>query len=293
MLGLAAWAAWLCPAQWAAAEHPIEVQRLAAKGEYMKALVAYDAMPERRRTSQSAIAAGRSAWALGLNSRAIETFEDVLQDETLSNIDRGRTLLSRAIIEFQESRYSTSVLYAERAARQLESPSVLRAKVWLLWGQGLSRMNSWVPAEEKFEKALVEASSEDLGMVHFELGVVEEALGKNQEAKEHFEKVPLEHEKTPLAIRHLAMLALGESRFDEALFWLEKGRKDYRDSFLDSWVDYARVEAAIGLNDADKVRTVRVEAAKQYPPSDKWFNLLEAAAEGFEWKRLVGEGAQG
>ncbi len=277
----------------AGAEHPIEVQRLAASGDYLKALSAYEAIPQRRRTSYSTIAAARSAWALGLTARASEEFDRVLSEDTLEPVDKGRVLLSRAIIEYQERRYPTAALFAERSSRELQEPTVLRAKVWLLWGQALNKMDAYPAAEEKLAKALEESSIEDLGTIHYETGLVKEALGKIQEAREHFEKVPLEHEKTPLAMRHLATLALQDGKYADALFWLEKGRKDFRDNFLDSWVDYAQVQAAIGLNNVDKVRSIRAEAQKQFPPSDKWFSLLEAAAEGYEWKRAGGEDRQG
>lgn len=277
----------------AGAEHPIDVQRLAAKGDYMKALSTYDSMPERRRTTYSSIAAARSAWALGLTNRAVEEFERVLQDNSVSKVDRGRVLLSRGIIEFQEGRYPTAAVFADRSARELEQPSSLRAKVWLLWGQSLMRMASWAPAEEKALKALEEGSDEDLGEIHYTIGVVQQMLGRNTEARQHFEKVPLEHERTPLAIRNLAEIALEDGRYEDVLFWLDKGRKDYSDNFLDSWVDYTAVEAAIGMDDVEKVRSVRAEAARQFPPSDKWFNLIEAAAEGYEWKRLALQGKEG
>lgn len=277
----------------AMAEHPIEVQRLAARGDYLKALSTYDAIPQRKRTSYSTIAAARSAWALGLTKRASEEFDRALSEDSLEPVDKGRVLLSRAIIEYQEGRHPTAVLFAERSSRELQEPSVLRAKVWLLWGQALNKMDAYPVAEEKLARALEEASVEDLGTIHYEIGLVKEALGKIQEAREHFEKVPLEHEKTPLAMRHLATLSLQDGKYEDAMFWLEKGRKDFRDNFLDSWVDYAQIEAAIGLDNVDKVRSIRAEAEKQYPPSDKWFSLLEAAAEGYEWKRAGGEGQPG
>lgn len=275
------------------AQHPIDVQRLTAEGEYLKALSVYDALPDRRKTTYAIISAGRSAWALGLYNRAIGEFEKALQDETLEKVDRARILLSRGIIEFQEDRYPTAALFADRASQELDQPSILRAKVWLLWGQALQKMNAAAPAEEKLKKALEEASDEDLGEVHYSFGLAEEALGKNKEAKDHFERVPLDHEKTPLAIRHLASISIQDGRYSDALFWLEKGRKDFRDSFLDSWVDYTQVQAAIGLNDVERVRSIRIDAGKQYPPSDKWYNLLEAAAESFEWKRVDGRGKKG
>jgi len=269
----------------ALAQHPIDVERLAAKGEYMKALLAYDALPERRHTPESAIAAGRSAWALGLTKRATEEFDKALQSQKLDSPSSARVLLSKGIIEYQEGRFPTAVLYAERAAAIVAQPTPLRAKILLLWGQALSRMSHYVQAEGKITQALEEASDEDLPEVNYMLGTVRAALGKNDEARQNFEKIPLEHERTSEAIRQLAVLSLQTAHFEDAIFWLEKGKKDFHDSFLDSWVDYVELQAAIGLDDVEKVRAVRTQAATEYPPSDKWFNLLEAAAEAYEWKK--------
>jgi hypothetical protein len=82
------------------------------------------------------------------------------------------------------------------------------------------------------------------------------------------------------------MIALDTGKMKSASFWLKKGRAEYPDSFLDSWVDYALLRIAMSENDQVAVREVRAAATKKYPPSDPWLNLLQAAAEGFEWARL-------
>ena len=267
------------------AQHPIDVERLAAKGDYMKALLAYDALPDRRHTVESAIAAGRSAWALGLTKRAVEEFDKALQSDKLDPSSKARVLLSKGIIEFQEGRYPTAVLYADRAAANIAQPTPLRAKVLLLWGQALSRMNQYAQAEGKISQALEEASDEDLPEINYMLGTVQSALGKNEDARRCFERIPLEHERTSEAIRQLAVLSLQTAHFEDAIFWIEKGKKDFHDNFLDSWVDYVELQAAIGMDDIAKVRAVRAQASTEYPPSDKWLNLLDAAAEAYEWKK--------
>ena len=109
-------------------------------------------------------------------------------------------------------------------------------------------------------------------------------LGKYDEARQQLENIPLNHERTAMAIRHLAHIALKGERFETAGFWLQRGRETYPDSFIDSWVDYAMLEIAVHLGDSAQVEMVRAQAQQKYPPSDQWLGLLNAAAESYEWK---------
>lgn len=288
--GVSLFVAVVAAAMPAAAQHPVEVQRLAASGDYFVALTTFERMPRRIATTESIIAAARSAWGLGLASRAQEEFDRALRDEKLPEDEKARLFLSKGIIEYQEGRYQVAVLHAERATSIVDnllptSASPLRAKALLLWGDGLSRLGSHGDAEARYVRALDDAAIDDLPQINFSLGLCRRALGKYEAARSNFESVPLGHELTPDAIRNLAILALDTGKLQAADFWLSKGRSDYPDSFLDSWVDYAMMRVAIGSNDVAAVRTLRETAGKKYPPSDQWLTLLQAAAESYEWSR--------
>ncbi len=58
------------------AQHSIDVQRLAAKGEYFEALANYEKLPKRRANTEAITAAARSAWGLGLSDRAIQEYDN-------------------------------------------------------------------------------------------------------------------------------------------------------------------------------------------------------------------------
>ncbi len=276
----------------AAAQHPIEVQRLAAKGDFFEALRIYDKMPRRKTTPEAAVAAGKAAWALSLPNRAIEEFEKALQSENLDDVQRGRLLLSRGIIEYQENRHRVAILYAEKALGVLKQASPLRAKAWLLWGESLSRLKSYGAAEHKYLKALEESPEADAPAIHYLLGVAQQKLGKLKEARENLEKIPLYHDDTPNALRRLAEISLAEKKFEEAAFWLKRGRRDYPESFLDSWVEYALLEIAIQRKDKTAVAQIQEAAQQKYPPSDAWLSLLNAAAEEYRWRDSHGEEAK-
>ena len=269
------------------AQHPIDVQRKSANAEYFEALLAYDKMPKRIATSESTIAAGRSAWALGLTQRAIDEFDAALRNEKLDPTSRARLSLSRGIIEFQEERYQTALLYAQRAVQSLEQAGPLRGRVWLLWAQSLAQLGSYGAAAEKYTLALAEVKSEDLPDVHFLAGECELHLGRNEEARQHFESVPLQHERTAEAMRNLGRIALESGKFSNAAFWLKKGRADYPDSFLDSWVDYALMQAAIHEKDENAIKTISEEAVQRYPPSDFWLNMMNAELQASKWKQFA------
>lgn len=270
------------------AQHPVEVQKLAAKGEHLKALTAYEAMPKRRLTPEAQIAAARSAWALGMTKKASDIFDKVLQDNSIDEFEKARIILARGIIEYQEGRYQVASHFAERAASLLPEKSALRARVYLLWGQSLERLSQAALAEEKLRIAVEEGDDNDRIEAFYALGVCQQKLGKLDEAKTSFENIPLESERTSQAIRELASIALAKKNYSDALFWLHKGRKEYTNDFVDSWVDYSMIQSAIHEKNSNLVRKIREDALKQHPPSDGWIVLLDAAAERYEWENMGG-----
>lgn len=268
------------------AQHSMDVQRRSADTEHLAALVAYERTPRRTLSSEARIAAGRSAWALSLSDRALEEFERVASDSALDPVEQARLHLSAGIIHFQEGRYQVASVKAERAVALLSTAGPLRSKANFLWAESLYRLGSLGPAAEKYGVALSEAAPEDQPDIHFALGTCARGLGTYEVAREHFEKVPLRHERTPEAIRNLAEIALDMKNFTNAGFWLARGRSDYPDQFLDSWTDYALVRVAIQSGKLNEVRELRAQAQGKYPPSDGWLTLLNAEAEAYEWQVL-------
>ncbi|NLF25317.1 MAG: tetratricopeptide repeat protein [Deltaproteobacteria bacterium] len=273
------------------AQHPIEVQRKASSGDYLEALALYDRLPRRQITTSATVAAAKSAWALSLPERAVAEFDQALQDKQLGKGERARLLLSRGIIEYQEGHFQVAILYAEKSLKQLKTASPLQAKAWLLWGESLSQLKSYGAAEEKYQKALEASLPAERPEVHYLLGVCQMKLGRLVQARQNFERVPLQHARTADALRGLAELSLQQGQSAQAVFWLNKGRQDYPDKFLDCWVDYILVRAAVEMKDAKQVKLLQAEAQKKYPPSDYWLTLLNAAAEAFNWQMSKGAGS--
>ncbi|MEZ4755112.1 MAG: tetratricopeptide repeat protein [Bdellovibrionota bacterium] len=267
----------------ASAQHPVEIQQQTADGDHFRALVDFEKLPKRRQTIESRLAAAKSAWALGLVERAAAEYDLLLREEGLEDHEKAKVLLSRGIIELQEGNFDIASVYAEKAIKKLDKSSPLRSRAWMLWGQGLFDSKSYGSACQKFKKALDEALPAEKPEVEYNIGKCERRLGKNDNALEHFQKIPLHHEKTPSAVRNLAHLSLESGQYEQAAFWLAKGRQEYPDYFLDSWVDYALMKVAIHERDSEKVVSIKQTAVAKYPPSDGWLALINAASEAYHW----------
>lgn len=281
-------ALWTCTA-WGQSQTPTDVQMLSSNGEHYKALVTYEKIPKRRITTDAKIAYGRSCWALGLTKEAVAAFDEALLDESVSSLERGRIFLSRSIIEFQDKNYQTTVLFAQKAIDAVETAGPLRAKMYLLAGQAHMKLANYGVAEQQLSKALDEAASTDKPDIYFHLGEARFNMNQLEEAKQSYESIPTSYDRISFVIRRLAEIALAQNNPKQASFWLTKGRTDYADSFLDSWVDYALAEAAIAQNLTDEIRKIRADANTRFAQSDYWLSLLNASAESYEWKRSAKE----
>jgi tetratricopeptide (TPR) repeat protein len=273
----------------AVAEHPVDVQRFNADGDYFKALEAYEKIPDRRLSKESDLAAARSAWALGLTKQATSLFDAALRDPNLESEERARITLSRGVIEYQEERYLEAALFAEKAASYLPERAPLRGRALLLWGESLIRAKAYTTAEEKLWRAIAEVAPSDRPDAALSLGKVQLKLGKLSEAERSLKAIPTDHPHAAEAIRLLASIALQSDQGARARFWLEKGRAEYGEHFLDSWSDYGLVELAIKDGDMVRARELVAAAAKRLPPSDNWLIIMQASLEEAEWQKLKDE----
>lgn len=271
------------------AEHPIDVQKLSAEGDHFKALTMYELLPDRRLGEDTHIAAAKSAWALGLTRQAADLFDGILRGTSIDVDERARITLSRGIIEYQEERYQEAALFAEKAASSLPEKSPLRGRAMLLWGQSLYKAKAYASAEEKLLRALGDISPTDRADVALALGTVQIKLGKLTDAERALKMIPTDHSYAPEAIRLLAVIALQSNQNDRARFWIERGKTNYSDAFLDSWAEFGLVKIALEADDIGQARGIVDRAQKRFPPSDNWLILMQAALEQAEWKEQVKE----
>ncbi len=274
------------------AQHPVDVQKASANGEHFKALATYLLIPSRRMNVETRVAAARSAWALGLHRQAADELDIVLREKTIDPDERARLTFMRGVIDYQEEQYQEAALYSEKTISLLKTPSPLRARAYLLWGQAFMRMKSYGAAEERFKRALPEADSTDVPEIHYALGEVQIRLGKLLEAEEHMKAIPMDNDRTPFAVRNLASIALETEQNERAKFWLQKGRSEFPEAFLDSWAEYGLLKVALADGDLLTARQLVEGAVKQYAPSDPWLLLMQATIEKSEWERRAQLGAR-
>lgn len=285
---------WVIPT--ASAQHPIDIEKKAQAGEWLEALSAYKMLPSRRITPSAALAAAKSAWALGLINQAKSEYDRALHldpdGDELSDVDRARILFSRGIIEFQEGNYQSAIVFAGKASDLIEVEGPLKAEVFQLWGESLLKANKPQLALEKFEEALSWIRPEGEGDLHYLIATASMTIGQLQKAEEHFTAIPLRHSKSGLAMKGLGMIALEGRKYDEVTFWLTKGRQEYPDVFLDSWVDFALVKAYSEIGNNELLKKTYDNATASYPPSDGWLILLQATAEESFWRDSLGNAAR-
>lgn len=267
------------------AQHSSDIPKLHSEGEYFKALSVFELLPAKKITDDAAIAAAKSAWALGLNRQAAEQFDSILRKGDLSVETRVRLVLSRGVLEYQDEHYQEAALFAEKAIGYMTESSPLRGRAYLLWGQSLYRTNAYGQAHEKFINALADTRGNDRGEANFALGLVEMKLSKYDDAQKRLEAIPVDHDRTGAAIRLLAAIALETHQESKAKFWIEKGRAEHPDSFVDSWGDYALLQVALAKGELGEARMLTETAQKNFAPSDPWIILMQAAVEQAEWKK--------
>ena len=291
----------------AVAQNSIDVQRLSSKGDHFKAILNYVKIPKNKVSIESVIAASRSYWALGLIDKALKEFEKVSREENLNSNLIFETLFSRAIINFQEGRYELSSILSENTIENLPEPSLTRAKAWFLWGESLFNQKYAGKSVDKYIHAIEEASSsiqnnsiqnnsgkdldfaDDSGIneMYFSLGKAYLDLGNIDDARTTLLKIRKNSEKYPLSLRLLAKLSIDSKQFEDAKKFLEEGKNNYTDNFIDSWVDYGDLQIAISNKDNLAVNEIIKKANEKYSPSDDWLAIINGTSELFLMSNLT------
>lgn len=270
------------------AQHSIDVEKKTQSGDWLEALTAYKKMPTRKVTASTALSAAKSAWALGLVDLAKKEYDRalVLDSSTaqLSTESRARIYFSRGVIELQEGNYQGAIVYAEKADKLVREEGPLHSEINQLWGEALFKSNKPQLALRKLEDALMGVSDENSGDLHYSIGSAAMVLGQLDKAEDHLTKIPVRHARSALAIKSLGIIALENRRYQEVIFWLNKGREEYPDAFLDSWVDYALTKSYSAIGEPQKATETASKASAMYPPSDGWLILLQSISEQAKWR---------
>lgn len=267
------------------AQHSIEVQKAQLNNDNWKALILFEKMPKRVSTKEAVISAGKSAWALGLVEKASILFDKALMEDNLDIETKADLLLSRGLIEYQEDNFEVAILFAKKASELFKSSHPFRGRAYLLWAESLYAKNALGAAESIYRNALSEIDSESINEVNYLLGRCLLKNGKYDEAELSFAEIPFDNERAPEVIKYLAEISFDREDYKQVIILLSAGRKNYKNKFLDAWVDYVLGVSEINENNLAKAKAIQAEANKIYPPSDYWLTLLNTKIEAAMYKR--------
>lgn len=250
------------------------------RGDHLKALVSYDKVEnsELQISLADKLAAAKSAWALGLPSRARLSWDQALADPQFQGSERSRAQLARAIMELQEKNYEEARSIAERAAAENDIPAI-RAQLHLVIAESLREQGATNLATDYYKKAREEGDKNTSNEAGFLLGETQLKLGQLTDARYSFTGIELTSPFAAQAIRRLAEIDLSQKNYDGVLTWIQEGRDNHFQEVDDAWSEYALIASLCELNrskDADaELKTFRA----RYSETNSWYALAEAAIE--------------
>ncbi|MGI6680618.1 MAG: tetratricopeptide repeat protein [Bdellovibrionota bacterium] len=268
------------------AQHPIDVQKNANNKEYYKAMISFEKLPKQKINKNVLTSAAKSAWALSLPDVAVELFDKILENDDITNKEKATIYLYKGIIDFQEEKYSSSQVYAQKALELSgDDTNSLKSACLKLIGDNLFNLKLYGKAKEKYTEALKYAKPFETSSIYLQRGITSFYLGSFTEAQNDLKKVSMDNEDAPLAVRLVMKILLDKKDFNNLKKWLAVSNEEFPNEFIDSWVDYAKVKVAI--NDKDKKTAIKIldEAKEKFPQSDLWINLASASLETFLWEQ--------
>lgn len=256
------------------------IARLSKDGFHFEALSRFLAIPEKEASVAEKLDAAKSAWALGLVSKAGELFDEVLSDQDLllPDLERARTFLSQAILELQESNGKHAQHLAEQALL-LATDSELRFQLYLVIGEALSSRTLLLQAADAYQKAIAEASAEPKNEASFLLGECQMKLGKFDNARATFVTVETQSRYAGQALRELTEIDFQQHQYEGVLTWISEGRKKHPDEFDGPWVSYAFIVSKLELGKLAEAKEELTKAITKHSKKSFWIALAEAAVE--------------
>ena len=270
------------------AEHPINVQKNAINKEYYKAMVSFERLPRQKLNKEVLLSAAQSAWALSLPDTAIELFDKILDDKNISNKEKAKIYLYKGIIDFQEGKYSISQIFAKKALSFSNDISEsLKSAALKLLGDSYFKLKLYGEAKREYIEALKYADNNQQPSIYLQKGMAEFYLGSFDEAQKDLQKVSMDNEDAPLAIKLLMKILLEKKDYQKLKKCIEVLNIEFPDEFIDSWIDYAKVKVAISEDNKREALKVLEFAKDKYPESDSWINLARASLETYLWNKGV------
>lgn len=224
------------------------------------------------------LAGAKSAWALGLVTRARALWDAALANKDFQDDERYRAALARSIVELQEANFEEARAIAERAAGGL-AESELRGQFWLVIAEALKEQKAFSLAEEYYSRAIHDGDKALQNEARFLLGECQLKLGRVNDSRYSFASVESGTQYTQQALKRLVEIDLNQRNFEGVLTWISEGRESYPSDFRDGWTSYSRITALSELGREDDAKAELQAYRVRRSEKDSWFPLAEAAVE--------------
>ena len=163
----------------------------------------------------------------------------------------------------------------------------LKSAALKLLGDSYFKLKLYGEAKREYIEALKYADNNQQPSIYLQKGMAEFYLGSFDEAQKDLQKVSMDNEDAPLAIKLLMKILLEKKDYQKLKKWIEVLNIEFPDEFIDSWIDYAKVKVAISEDNKREALKVLEFAKDKYPESDSWINLARASLETYLWNKGV------
>jgi len=264
----------------ASADHPHTIMTHESEKRYFDALSTFLSLPERQRTTETYLAAARSAWALSLPDRAINLFETALKRLTPDDVTtKVRMLLSVGTIQLQEQKLALAESTAKDALSNCDQLPPLRGEARFLLGSVAMAANRYGDAVATLEQAITDLEGARRDEARLYLGRAYLMLGDVSRHTAHLEEIPLDSNWAPDAIRLLALSSFRVGDRKKAGFWAQKGKAEFPDRFVDSWMEYLAFNDLYSGSELVGIDEYLTQISSRYPASDLWVGVIGGEIE--------------
>ncbi len=266
------------------AESPSAIQQMSADGDHYRAMVAWERSSKRQMTPQAILAAAESSWALGLEAQALDLVSKAVATGQLTKREHARALIMQAVVHRQRGEFDLSYLRASHAREQVtqDDPFAVRAGVILV--DVLIEQRKYEQARILAKQTKVYAEPDLKAELTFKEAQAARAREDESGARTLLLEIPRNHGRAAETLRLLSELAVSRGDFNEAKLFLERGREDFPDKFLDSWTLYQLAKASAEMGERNKAEDYIVELQRSFPESDPWRVVAIAYMEQKAWR---------
>ena len=255
-----------------------DIADLTRRGQHYAAIVRAQEKRDTELSLVDKLAVARSAWALGLIDVARRHWDEILVDPEFQGPERDRTMIARAILEFQEFRFEKSREIAQRAVHEMNE-SELKNQFWLVIAESLKEQRAFSQAEKYYQRAVDESRGEFRDEALYLLSVTQLELGVHEKARENFAAINMDSPYAAQALYRLTKIDFSQRNFAGVLLWINEGQRRHPDEFYNAWAGYAHVVSLLRTNRPEDARNTLTDLTSRFQATNPWILMATAAVE--------------